>query len=530
MNSRDIEQESAHSGMWWVLSMTSICMAIIAYNTTALVTVLPQLTTDLDLRPATLQWVMAIYMVVAASFVPIMGRLSDLYGKINVFLLGIVSFAAGSLLASMVTDATWLLTGRALQGAGGASMFGTSLSVLTVATPESRRPFVMGLWGALIAVGMSLGPMIGGLFGEFLSWRWVFIFEVIMLAIAALLLWRIVIANYVPNSKNEHDSLDVIGAFLLVIALAPLAYGLSLSETAGWLDTETLGLTGFGLVAIVAFCLRERYTATPLLQIDYFRHPRYIVAASGMFIIGFVFMGFFIYYALYAQSPDTLAMSPVLAGASMLPMTGMMLVLSVVAPQKLAPYSFRWPITLGMLCLSIACYLMSLINDATTYNDIWWRLMLLGCGLGLTMPLLPRVGMRILAAEHVGQGSGTINTFLYFGATVGAVICGLAQQTTIKDHIREVLSALPVNSSQHETIVTALGSGSGSEVQAALAALGSPVSQSLGIALKDVRDDAFAAVMLACALITLCGSLLAGILMRGPVPQPESGAKLLRNR
>ena len=149
-----------------VLGMTAICMTVVAYNTTAVVTILPNLKSGFDLTPTELQWVMAVYTVTGATFVPILGRLGDIVGKMKVFFFGMACFSAGSLAVVVAPDGAILLAGRAAQGAGAAALFGTSLSLLNAATPEAQRASVTGIWGAMIGPGMSLGPIVGGTFAD----------------------------------------------------------------------------------------------------------------------------------------------------------------------------------------------------------------------------------------------------------------------------------------------------------------------------------------------------------------------------
>ena len=125
---------------------------------------------------------MTIYTVSAAALVPVMGRLGDQVGKMPVYLFGIVVFALGALVVALSGDAFVLLAGRLGQGIGAASLFGTSLAVLSAATPESQRSFVMGFWGAMMALGMSLGPIIGGSFAELISWRGIFVSDLVLSA------------------------------------------------------------------------------------------------------------------------------------------------------------------------------------------------------------------------------------------------------------------------------------------------------------------------------------------------------------
>jgi len=516
-------------GMWLVLTMTGMCMTTVMYNTTAIVTLLPVLNTALDLSPTAQQWVMAIYMVAAATLMPLMGRGADLFGKLRIFVLGIVLFAAGSAIGGLANDGNWLLLGRMIQGMGAASLFGTSLSVLSAATPAAKKPLVLGLWGALIALGMSLGPIIGGLFGEYLSWRWIFYLDITVLACALLLVRLVHRGEYISQPAPRKEPLDYLGGVLIIFFLAPLAYGLSHSEAAGWSNIITLGAIGIGITAGIAFIWREQNCTSPLLYVDYLRHPRFMMANLGTLLTGFVLLGFFIFFNLFMQSADTFAMSPVMAGAAVMPVTGMMLILSIMGPKVLGPYSYRWPVTIGMLCLAPGSFLLAFTTNTSAYTEMWWKLLVLGVGLGLTMPLLPRVGLRVLAEEHAGQGSGMINASMAFGATLGSVLCGVAHIASVKAHLNEVITTLPGDSKQHADLVAVLSSGTGSEIEAALAGIDPATSQALATALRDVQDDAFAAAMLVCAGVALFGAAMACYLMRGPVPEEGSAAQLVRH-
>ncbi len=514
-------------GTWIVLAMASICMAVAAYNTTSANTILPQIKSDFDMKPVTLQWVMTLYTLAAATFLPIFGRLADLLRKINVFIFGMAVFAVGALLVAAAPDSTILLIGRLLQGVGSGAMFGTSLGVLSAATPESRRTFVLGFWGAMISLGMSLGPILGGLFGEYLSWRGVFVLDLILLAIAAVLAVQVVRKNYVPDMRPAQVRFDYLGAVSLVLLLGPLAFALSNGESSGWTSARTLVPLGIAVIAGIVFFITELRVTEPLLRIHYFLHPRFLMAALGILIGSFILLCFFYYFNLYVQSPDTMNMSPVMAGAAVLPFTLIMFAFSVVAPRLLASYNFRWPITIGMILLALACFLLQDMNDTSTYREIWWKLIILGVGFGLTFPLLPRLGLRLVREQDTGQASGVINTSLFFGATIGVVAGGVASAYATRTQLYGVIAALPVGSHDRQEVVAALVHDSPSHIQDVLAKIEPATSQALVLALRHLNDDAFNAAMLTSAVVAVIGVVLALLLLRGPVPEQHSAAKLL---
>jgi hypothetical protein len=208
----------------------------------------------------------------------------------------------------------------------------------------------------------------------------------------------------------------------------------------------------------------------------------------------------------------------------------MMFVLSVTAPRFLAPISFHWPVSLGMAALTAGFLLLSWTDNATGYDEIWWKLVILGIGLGLTFPLLPRVGLRLLPEEHTGQGSGVINTFLYFGATLGSVVGGVAQAITLRAGLSKVIADLPVGSTQRESLAHALAHGSSGEVRQLLAGLDPATGSALAEALRGLQDNAFDNAMLVGAAGALIGTVLALWLLRGPVPPLHSAAALAKPR
>ena len=526
--SRAMPQTKDLHGTWLVLVMASIGMTVVAYNTTAVITIMPNLQSDFDLRPTTLQWVMTIYTISGATLVPIMGRLSDLVGKMKVYILGALLFGLGALAVTLSQDAFLLLLGRLAQGLGAASLFGTSLAVLSAATPESQRSFVLGLWGAMVALGMSLGPIIGGLFAEYLSWRGVFVSDLILIALCLVFAVHVVRAGYVPLTRQP-ARFDYAGAVSLILLLGPLTFALTHGESQGWTSPVTLGCLAVALAAGIVFVAIELRIREPLIYLRYLRHPHFLMSALGMMLVGIFLMGLLVYFSLFVQSPDTLALSPVLAGAALLPLTAILFAFSVGAPRILAPYSPHWPVTAGMIALMAGCLLLAGTGNDSTYDDIWWKLMVVGIGFGLTMPLLPHVGLRVLPEAHTGQGSGMINTCLYFGASLGVVLGGLVTAITIRTNIDPVLDALPVDSPGREALSATLTHGSPTELQQALAALDPASSEALRAALRAVQDDAFDHTMLALAAVGAIGALLAAWLLRGPVPAPHSAASLAKD-
>ncbi len=508
--------------------MTAICMMVVGFNTTAVATILPNLKAEFDLTPSGLQWVMATYTVASATLVTIVSRLGDITGKMGVFFFGMIVFAIGSALVLFSQDSTMLLAGRAAQGAGASALFGTSLSLLTAATPEDQRASVTGAWGAIVGLAIGVGPIVGGVFAHYISWRAVFATDLLLLAVAFAVGLLVSKRKIIPDTRQAGAEFDYLGAIAIMLFLGPLSFALSNGESGGWGTPLTLIPLGIAALGTVALVLASRRSDDPLIELRYFRHPRYFMAAAGMFCTGFTLFGFFVYFNVFVQSPDAFGYSSVGAGLAIMPLSLSMFVVSVVAPRYLAPYSFHWPVVIALGLMACGFLLMTTTSNATQYAEIWWKLMILGIGLGICFSLLPRLGLRLLPEEHVGQGSGVINACLYFGATLGAVVCGLVESITIRRGLSEVIDALPAGSTQREDLAHALTHGTPSQIQQLINGMTPEAGSTLAHALRDLLDDAFDSAMLVTAIAALIGMALALILLRGPVPPVHSAADLTR--
>ncbi len=530
MSITDPNMASDLGGARVVLAMTAICMMVVGFNTTAVATILPNLKSEFDLTPSGLQWVMAIYTVVSASLVTIVSRLGDIIGKMRIFFFGMIVFACGSASVLFSQDAAMLLIGRGAQGAGAAALFGTSLSVLTAATPEEQRAGVTGAWGAIVGLAIGVGPIVGGAFAHYLNWRGVFATDIVLLAIAFVIGVRVARRKYVPDTRLEGAGFDYAGAVAILLLLGPLSFALSNGESNGWGSMLTLIPLAVSAVAVLGLAVTSRRSKDPLVELRYFRHPRYLMAAAGMFFAGFTLFCFFVYFNVFVQSPDAFGYSAIGAGLAILPLSLSMFVLSVTAPRFLAPYSFQWPVVIGMGAMAIGFFLLATTQNSTTFAEIWWKLLIVGVGIGLCFSLLPRLGLRLLPEEHMGQGSGVINAFLYFGATMGSVVGGLAEAITIRSGLSNVIATLPAGSTQREDLAHALAHGTPSQIQQLIAGLDPQTGTALASALRELQDDAFDSTMLVTGVVALAGMILALLLLRGPVPPVHSAVNLTKER
>ncbi|MDA7948907.1 MAG: MFS transporter [Hyphomicrobiaceae bacterium] len=499
-----------------ILVLVTACVAsfVVAYNNTALMTALPAVKSDFDMDAVTLQWVMNSYLLAAASLVVVMGRFSDIFGKMRLFLFGVIVFAISSFVLTFSENTLMMLAFRFLQGIGASSVFSNSAALINVTTPEKERPVAIGIWAAVITFGLGVGPLMGGFFTEVFSWRLIFATDVILLLISLFLAWRLGKLGIVKPEAEKRESVDYFGAVVLTLTLASLVYAVSHGKTSGWTSPTILAAFAVGFAGAVVFYIAEHRIKSPLVHFGLFECRPYVGATIAMFVVGYTLFGCFFFFNLFLQSPASLHLSAIYAGLAVLPISIPMLLISVLLPKRLERHHFRWAIATGMLALAVGLGLMSLTGNQTTYAGIWWKFAIIGCGFGLTFPLVPTVGLRDLADHHAGQGSGVINTCLFIGAISGVVGGGLITADVAHEMMANAISALPDKPTAPVELIHQLAHGSAGDVKTALAKFSSSDAAQLKSTLADLEDDTFDAVMLSMAVVSAIGMIASITLMR----------------
>ncbi|MGI9492106.1 MAG: MFS transporter [Geminicoccaceae bacterium] len=504
--------------------VTAACLgtSVVAYNSNAVITALLAIKSSLDLESQTVQWVVNAYMLASAALIAVMGRFGDIFGKLRIFLIGTAIFAAGSLIIVFAVSGWMVLLGRLCQGMGGAAIFTVSAALISVATPEEKRAAALGLWSASIGFGYGVGPLIGGYLADSISWRGIFVVDILVLAIAALLGFRVLRLGLISEKRDPDVRIDYLGVALLVVTLGALVYGLTNGHRAGWTSLQTFLLFGTALIGAVLFTLQERRAPDPLVYFSFFRHGRYIAATFGMFVTGFLFLGVLYFYNLFVQSPGGLHFTPFEAGLSMLPFTLGIFVVSLVAPRLLAPFSFHWPVTIGMITLAAGAWLMHYATNQSSYWELWWKLAILGTGIGLSLSTLPRVGLRALPDESAGQGSGVISTCLYIGIAVGIATGGVVTAHIKRSLIGPVVQALTSSPTDTHALEMTLTHGPQSQIEKAISQFSPADAERIRAAMQDSLDNAYAGVMEMMAVLALVGAIVCFLAIRGAVPKKDA--------
>ncbi|HZF88993.1 MFS transporter [Streptomyces sp.] len=448
----------------WLLLTTVLGSSMALLDSTVVNVALPRIGRDLDADLAVLQWTVNAYMVTLAGLILLGGALGDRFGRRRIFVLGVVWFAAASLLCGLAPNAGVLVAARALQGVGGALLTPGSLALIQASFHPDDRGRAVGLWSGFGGVGAAVGPFLGGWLVDGPGWRWVFLIN-----IPVALLCVPVALRHVPESSDggAHGRFDVLGAALGALALALVTYAL-IEAHAG---AATVVLTaGAGLLGAVAFVVVERRRPDPMMPPDIFASRQFTAVNLVTLCVYAAFGGFFFLAVLQLQV--VAGYSALGAGAALLPTTALMLLFSARSGELGEKTGPRLPLTVGPLLCAVGMLLMLRVGPGASYAaDVLPALLVLGLGMVTLVAPLTATVLGSVDTARAGLASGINNA--------AARAAGLV-----------AVAALPL-----------------------LAGMGPEAYRS-----ADDFDAAFGRAMLWCAGVLVAGAVLAWATVRRPAP------------
>jgi EmrB/QacA subfamily drug resistance transporter len=362
---------------WWALSCTSLGMLIATINSGTLIIALPDLERSLHTTLLQLVWVILAYMIASTVLVLTAGRLSDLFGRKRAYVAGFAVFTAASLGAGFSADGTQLILWRILQGIGGAAIFANAAALVTDAFPRRELGLAMGTNTMVAAVGLVIGPVLGGAL-VLISWHWVFWFN-IPIGLAGTF-WAAHILHETPRSERV-TNLDLLGTALYVAGLTGLVLGVSRGGLSGWTDTITVVSLVIAVILLPLFVLVERRAESPMLDLTIFENRLFAAASAAAFINGlsrFALLFIFVFYFQGAQGDD-----PITAGLKLAPMAIGMLISSPLAGIWADRHGSRALAAVGMLVSAIALAGMTTLQVHSSYwvSALWLGIVGIGSGM-----------------------------------------------------------------------------------------------------------------------------------------------------
>jgi EmrB/QacA subfamily drug resistance transporter len=403
---------------WWTLAAVSFGLFMIMLDNTVVNVALPSIQEDIGADLSELQWIVTGYALSFAALMLIGGKLADAYGRRLIFVIGILVFTGASLWCGLADSGNMLILARVVQGMGAALMNPATLSIIAATFAPKERGMAIGIWAGVSALALAIGPLVGGLLTEHLSWHWIFFVNIPVgvVAVAASFL-------LITESKDTtHESLDLPGLGTSALGLFALTYGLIEANTYGWTSGRIVGSFVVAIVSLTAFVVIERRRRAPMLDLSLFRSGTYAGANIAMLLVALAMFGVFFFVSLYMQ--NVLGYSAVQAGAAFLPMTILIILVAPVAGKLSDRFGSRWLMTIGMVLLGVQLlYLSQLGTDATFWN-LLPGFLVGGLGMAMTMTPTAAAATRAVPVEKSGVGSAVLNAMRQVGGSVGVALMG----------------------------------------------------------------------------------------------------------
>lgn len=428
----DEHAERSHAEIMVVITALMLAMFLAALDQTIVSTALPTIANDLH-GLSKYSWVATAYLLTSAVSTPLYGKISDMFGRKKVFQSAIIIFLIGSVLCGLSQSMNQLIIFRGIQGLGAGGLMTLVFAIIADVVPPRQRGKYQGYFTAVFATSSVFGPLLGGLFTDHLSWRWVFF---INLPIGALALAAIAARLHLPVRKSEHR-VDFAGAGLLAFSIVTLLLGTVWGGVDyPWLSAQIIGLFSAAVIGAGLFIWRETKAAEPILPLRLFKNEIFRVSTILSLIIGIVMFGAIIFLPEYQQIVR--GDSATKSGLMLLPLVLGIMSASMIAGRLISKFGKyrKFPIS-GTIFVVAAFWLFSHI--AVDTNRIWlgvW-MFLLGFGIGQVMPVLTLAVQNATDRKDLGTATSSVVFFRSIGSTLGAAIFGAVLTSRLSHHVAE---------------------------------------------------------------------------------------------
>ena len=403
---------------WYVMAAVSMGIFFATIVGSIVNVALPTMVRELGTNFATVQWVVLAYLLTLSTLMLGMGRLGDMVGKKPVYATGFVIFTIGSVLCGLAPNVYWLIAFRVVQPIGGAMVFALGMAIVTEAFPPQERGKALGITGTVVSVGIVLGPTLGGILINILSWHWIFL---VNLPVGIIGTWMVL--KFVPNFKpTGKQKFDYAGAVTLFVALFSLLLALTWGQQLGFGNPRILGLFITSIVFITLFVAIERRSAHPMIDLTLFKNNLFSVSLITGFITFVSIAGTIILLPFYLENVlgyNTMQVGLLLA---IVPIT-----LGIVAPiagSMSDKFGTRRISVFGLIFLLIGYYAMSTLDAQTSALGYILRLLPIGLGMGIFQSPNNSAIMGAVPRQRLGIASGLLSVTRTLGQTTGIAVLG----------------------------------------------------------------------------------------------------------
>ncbi|NUS14891.1 MAG: MFS transporter [Streptomyces sp.] len=430
----DVTTKEQPSRKGLALTLIALAQMMVVLDVSVVNVALPSIKGALGFSPSNLEWVVNAYALAFGGLLLLGGRIADKYGQRLTFMVGAALLTAASLLGGLAQDQAWLLSARAAQGVSGALIAPAALALLTSTFAEgAERNKAMGVYGAVSGVGGALGNVLGGVFTDELSWRWVLFINVPIGAFVLLAATRAF-----RESRPVPGRLDLPGALSVTAGMSLIVYGLINAASHSWGSTATVVPLVVGGVLLVAFVVIEARSASPLMPLRIFRNGNRSSSYGIMFAIGSALIVLFYFLTLFIQG--VLLFSPLKTGFAFLAFAVGTAVCATISSSIVGRVGPRVLLTVGTLVSAAGMFWLSGIDAGSSYaGALFGPLLIVGSGIGMCFVPLTLAAVAGIRGEEAGISSALLNASQQVGGALGLAVLGTVAATATKNRMEKLL-------------------------------------------------------------------------------------------
>jgi EmrB/QacA subfamily drug resistance transporter len=470
---------SIHDRRWLVLWVTCVGAFMSPLDFSAVSVALPDIGHDLRLSFSEALWVQAGYLLTYTLMLVPSGRVADQLGRLRIWRTGVAVFAVTSLLTGMSVDNAWLLTARSLQGIGAGMLTGTATALVSTVFPPGERGRAIGINVTAVYLGLSTGPLIGGLLVSSLGWRWVFFINVPVAVVTLAVARRL----YDPARRSVRLRLDILGTALLTVGLGCLLTALTFGEPWGWTSTRTVSLLVAAAVGLTGFIVAELRVRNPLLDLGLFQRNRIFAAANAAALLNYTAM-----FASIALTAIALQVSggrtPIQTGAILMVQPVVMVCLSPIAGRLSDRIGSRLLCTGGMLFVAVGLGLLAVVPNGVPLKGVFPAMVFIGLGMAMFSSPNTSAAMNAVPNAALGVAAGVLTTMRSLGQSMSIAVLGAITASHLGAAGGRVLLGGTVSASSAQAYLDGYRVAMG--VGAVIAVVGALISMTRGAAASRV--------------------------------------------
>src|SRR5215213_2655455 len=517
VKSREAAAPCALASGPWILAATILGSAMAFIDGTVVNVALPQIQARLNATAIDAQWIVESYALFLAALILVGGSLGDHYGRRRIFTLGVVMFAAASVLCGLASSPEQLIVARAVQGVGGALLVPGSLAIISASFEEERRGRAIGTWSGFSGITAAIGPVLGGYLVDNVSWRAAFLINV---PLAIVVLW--IVFRHVPESRDpDARKLDIPGAVLATLGLGGVVYGLIESQNSGFTHPRVLASLALGVAALVAFVFVERRVAEPMMPLSLFR-SRNFAGANLLTLFLYAALGGSLYYLPF-NLIQVHGYSATAAGSAFLPFVVITFVMSRWAGGLVPRYGAKLPLVIGPTIAAAGFILFALTGTGGSYWTTFFpAIVVMGFGMALVIAPLTTTAMSSVSGSHAGLASGVNNAVSRTAGLLAIPVLGIFVFLVFSGGLDARVQSLDLSPQAHKQLEAEKVDLGGAEVPSGV---GRQTGAKIETAIKEAFLDAFRLAMFIAAGLAVASAAAAAITMEGKGrPTPAEGA------